>query len=169
MLSLANKFLFIHVHKTGGNSIQSVLQQYSEDDLVDLSHSYKSQDFEVKNYKLPSLRKHSTLRDYQQVLDEQTFKSLYKFACVRNPWERMMSFYFSPHRLGEKWSRERFIEVLEIVPSAMSILTTKQQTSQKSLFLKPEVDFVIRFENLQNKTRGRRISSYGSVGGFSKF
>ena len=96
MLSLAQNFLFIHVHKAGGNSIQSALLPYSEDYQENLPHTEKSQDFEVKNSQFPSLRKHSSLRDYQQLLSEETFQRLYKFACVRNPWERMMSFYFSP-------------------------------------------------------------------------
>ncbi|NEO57650.1 MAG: sulfotransferase family protein [Okeania sp. SIO3B5] len=149
MLSLAKNFLFIHVHKAGGNSIQSALLPYSEDYQENLPHTEKSQDFEVKNSQFPSLRKHSSLRDYQQLLSEETFQRLYKFACVRNPWERMMSFYFSPHRLGEKWSRDNFIKLMEIVPSAISMLITKDETGLKTVEMKPEVDFIIRFENLE--------------------
>jgi len=147
MLSLAKNFLFIHVHKAGGNSIQTALLEYSEDYQEDLPHTEKSQDFEIKNYRFPSLRKHSTLKHYQQVLDRETFQKLYKFACVRNPWERIMSFYFSPHRLGEEWSRDNFIKLIEIVPSAISMLTTKDRTAIAKL--KPEVDSIVRFENLQ--------------------
>lgn len=150
VLSLTKKFIFIHVHKTGGNSIQSALQIYSEDRIEKLSHSHETQDFEVKNSNFPSLKKHSTLRDYQKVLDERTFKGLYKFACVRNPWERMISFYFSPHRGVTDWSRDSFIELVESIGPTMSFLTTRDWASQKSLGVKPEVDFIIRFENLQD-------------------
>ena len=34
MISLKHHFLFIHVPKTGGNSIQNILADYSEDTLT---------------------------------------------------------------------------------------------------------------------------------------
>ena len=112
MLSLKHNFLFIHTSKTGGNSIQSALLDYSEDYLEDLPHSSKSKDFEVRNAHFKSLKKHTTLYDYQQCLGEQKIKTLYKFGCVRNPWERAVSFYFSPHRGGRPWSKKEFIEMI---------------------------------------------------------
>ena len=36
MISLQKRFLFVHIPKTAGNSIQSVLRNYSEDQLVAL-------------------------------------------------------------------------------------------------------------------------------------
>ena len=66
MLSLKNKFLFIHAPKTAGNSIQNILRKYSEDTVV-IKH--KSPDktyldrFEVKSNFL-STKKHSTINEY---------------------------------------------------------------------------------------------------------
>ena len=142
MLSLKNNFLFIHIHKTGGNSIQFALLPYADDHLEELPHSFKTKDFEVKNAQFPTLRKHSSLRDYQQVLNETIFERLYKFACVRNPWERLISFYFSPHRGGQPWSREHFIEMMDLVPPASDMLITQDGSSQV------KVDFVMKFEHL---------------------
>jgi len=34
MISFQKRFLFVHVPKTAGNSIQSVLRDHSEDELV---------------------------------------------------------------------------------------------------------------------------------------
>lgn len=143
MLSLKKKFLFIHIHKTGGNSIHTALLPYSDDHKEDLPHSKVSKDFEIKNAQFPTIRKHSSLKDYQQVLDKKIFDQLYKFACVRNPWERLISFYFSPHRNRQPWSREQFIEMMEVVPTSAEMLTTGEQPRTLN------VDFVMRYENIK--------------------
>ena len=55
------------------------------------------------NYKI---KKHSPLADYRAALGEEQFRSLYKFTCVRNPWHRLVSYYFTlTQRVGE-WDRK---------------------------------------------------------------
>jgi len=107
MISFQKSFLFVHIPKTAGNSIQSVLRDYSEDQLVALR---KEQDgierFGLRNPKY-KIRKHSTLSEYRDALGEQ-FRNLYKFTCVRNPWDRMVSYYFTPTQNLETWSRKEF-------------------------------------------------------------
>lgn len=40
MISLKNKFLFIHAPRTGGNSIAKALIDYSDDEIVVLAESH---------------------------------------------------------------------------------------------------------------------------------
>jgi hypothetical protein len=84
MLSLKNNFLFIHLPKTAGNSIQGNLQHYSEDDVVCLNDLQDGiERFEIRN-QLAGIRKNSSLRDYQKVLEPDVFRQLYVVSKIRN-------------------------------------------------------------------------------------
>jgi hypothetical protein len=161
MISIKKKFLFIHVPKTGGNSIQNILRDYSEDDVVVLAkHQDGIERFEVRN-KQYNIRKHSTLTHYKSVLDAGIYRSLYKFATIRNPWDMLISYYFSPHRGVNEWNRENFITLVNTVS------TLRQYVREKSLKdrvldklgaqklninkkLDADVDFIMKFEYLDD-------------------
>ena len=97
MLSEKHSFLFLHLPKTAGNSIQERLKVYSDDKIVCLNDIQDGVErFEVRN-QFNGLHKHSSLSEYKKVLPNVLFKRLFIFATIRNPWERMISFYFSPH------------------------------------------------------------------------
>src|SRR5215470_17893232 len=117
MISFQKRFLFVHIPKTAGNSIQSVLRAYSEDQLVALR---KEQDgierFGLRNPKY-RIRKHSTLREYRDALGDEQFRNLYRFTCVRNPWDRMVSYYFTPTQSPEIWDRKKFRGIISKVVS----------------------------------------------------
>jgi len=97
MLSINKKFLFIHVPKTGGNSIQKILKKYSEDNITIGEHQDGIERFGVQNREYKTV-KHSPLSYYKAVIEPELYKKLFKFATIRNPWDRIISFYFSPHR-----------------------------------------------------------------------
>jgi hypothetical protein len=116
MISLRHNFLFVHVPKTAGNSIQNVLKAHCDDQIVCLEpHHDGVERFEVRNPKY-ALHKHSTLRDYYRELGKPLFDKLFKFSCVRNPWERMISFYFSPSRGKVVWDRAGFLDLVQKTP-----------------------------------------------------
>ena len=106
MISLQKRFLFVHIPKTAGNSIQSVLRDYSEDELVALRGEQDGiERFGLRNpsYKI---KKHSTLAEYRAALGDTEFDKLYRFTCVRNPWDRMISYYFTPTQNTAAWDRK---------------------------------------------------------------
>src|SRR5437660_11059162 len=108
MISFRKQFLFVHIPKTAGNSIQTILRDYSQDEIVALRGEQDGiERFGLRNPKY-KIRKHSTLAEYRAALEEERFHGLYKFTCVRNPWDRMVSYYFRPNRRTGAWDRKEF-------------------------------------------------------------
>jgi len=74
MLSLPNKFLFVHIQRTGGMTLKGALRRRFPD-----AHQYISP--------------HAHAKDALKRLGKEVFDSLYRFAIVRNPWDRLVSWY----------------------------------------------------------------------------
>ena len=149
MISLQKRFLFVHIPKTAGNSIQSALRDYSEDQLVALR---KEQDgierFGLRNPKY-NIKKHSTLAEYRDALGNAQFGNLYKFTCVRNPWDRMVSYYFTPTQSPEIWDRKKFRRIVSKAVSVADYLRLDQDEQDPFA----NVDYTMRFENLADDFR----------------
>ena len=105
MLSSKKKFIFIHIPRTAGTSIEVSLSRYSED-LVrptpgggTLIPKYKGWDniqhfndilFEGK----PSrVYKHLNALDFKQMLNQSTqdYDEFYKFTIIRHPIDKLIS------------------------------------------------------------------------------
>ena len=143
MLSLSHRFLFVHIPKTGGNSIQKILQPYSEDQIVALAKQDGNERFEVRGRF--TRNKHATLADYHSSVPPGLFAELFKFCAVRNPWSRAISFYFTPRRWMKRgtspyWSRDDFLELLPQPPPMVDYLKIDGQIH--------DLGGVIQFEKL---------------------
>lgn len=117
MISHQKNFLFVHIPKTGGNSIQTLLKEHSED--VVTCHTPNQDGIERFGITNPdyNLRKHSPLSEYHAALPREMFNRLFKFATIRNPWDMMVSFYFSPNLGNNEWDREKFLLMLQDTPT----------------------------------------------------
>lgn len=112
MISISNNFLFIHVPKTGGNSVQSVLLPFCDDYKALLNPRHDGEErFEIRSKTL-DIHKHSSLEEYRLQLDPDLFERLIKVTCARNPWDRCISFFHSPHRGDVSWSEQAFEEFI---------------------------------------------------------
>jgi hypothetical protein len=143
MLSISHSFLFIHIPKTGGNSIQRILAPYSEDRILTLDEQDGTERFDVEGRF--TWHKHATLSDYFHRVPPGLFLELFKFCVVRNPWSRAISFYFSPRRwlaqgIDPYWSRSEFLELLGRLPPMVDYLSIDGQIRA--------MDAVVRYERL---------------------
>ena len=151
MISSSKHFLFIHIPKTGGNSIQNVLMPFADDELVcEAPYQDGIERFELRNG-LTNTTKHSSLMEYRNSLPLSVYDGLYKFCCVRNPWERAISFYLSPHRGGVQFRRPDFIEFVKTIPPMVHYLRERPQQGLRDATA--NFDKIIRFESLSEEFR----------------
>jgi hypothetical protein len=148
------------VPKTGGNSLQNLLSRFSEDDLVCTNSKHDGVErFEVVNDQYKT-QKHSRLWQYKKAIEKDVYEGLFKFTVVRNPWDLMISMYFSPHRDVDHWDRVEFLKLLKRRPVFRDFITETSvmhracrkagiPTIAKAGLL-ANMDFVLKFENLQN-------------------
>ncbi|WP_232085970.1 sulfotransferase family 2 domain-containing protein [Candidatus Nitrosacidococcus tergens] len=132
----------MHIPKTAGNAIQSVLRKYSEDRVVKNSHDKDG----IHRFGVVSsygTEKHATLTNYFTVLSAEKFKEKQKITCIRNPWDRAISFYFSPHRECNHWDRNEFIHTLDNIQPISYFMKLPHTTDLKANF-----DFIIRYEQI---------------------
>jgi hypothetical protein len=146
MIFKKNKVIFLHYPKTGGNSIQDALRKYSEDQIISRgAHQDGVERFAVRNVEHKKLNKHSTLQDYYNTLGDVLFT--YKiFINIRNPYDRMVSFYFSRSRGNVHYDRDDFVQFIKTIPPIENFTSIKKSFFGKSE-LYPNVKF-LKFEKL---------------------
>jgi hypothetical protein len=89
------------------------------------------------------------LSEYHDALGDELFRKLYKFTCVRNPWDRMVSYYFTPTQNPETWNRQKFRGIISKAVSVADYL--RLDNGEADPFA--NVDYIMRFENLADDFR----------------
>ncbi len=153
MISLEKKFIFVHIPKTGGNAIQLVLAPYAIDEIVfnKQQAAFNESVGEVHRFGIRNphmeLRKHSTIADVSAQWKEEllgSWNEYFKFTVVRNPWERLVSYYFSPNLNRTRFDREEF---LDFVKSDQ----VKPQFDFLSINGTVAMDRLVRFESVERE------------------
>ncbi|WP_421984154.1 sulfotransferase family 2 domain-containing protein [Roseibium sp.] len=148
MISIEKKFIFIHVPKTAGNSIQDALRDFSEDEIVINSRTQDGIDrFGVKSSIYKNLSKHSRMWEYYNALGRE-IENYYIFTSIRNPFDKLVSLYFSPHRGTVEWSEKSFVELVKKAPTLEDFLTIKKGLFFSRSFGKELVSKFLRFEKI---------------------
>ncbi len=96
ILSPGRAYIFVHIPKTGGTSLSAALEGRSMPDDILIGDTPKARRRRGRLKALQAagrLWKHSTLADIDGVMPQAWMDQAFIFTIVRNPWDRMVSYY----------------------------------------------------------------------------
>ena len=91
ILSHSQKFIFVHLYKTGGTSIRRRLEKY--DSAYKPHHWAKSKLTSKPVFNSPTVHKHATANTIRETVGPEIFDRYFSFCFVRNPWAWQVSLY----------------------------------------------------------------------------
>lgn len=104
IISFSKKFVFVHIHKCAGSSIEmhcgSFLKPY--DILLGPGRSRLQQIPSAAVKRITGLRKHSPAMDIQRVIGHERYSRFLSFAVIRHPEDRVVSLYRYLMRLAQR-------------------------------------------------------------------
>jgi len=96
ILSRGRGYLFVHIPKTGGTALTLALEARAKADDIIIGDTPKAR---ARRGRLAGLTprgrlwKHSTLADIDGVVTAEELDRLFLVTLVRNPWDRVVSYY----------------------------------------------------------------------------
>ena len=96
ILSRGRRFILIHIPKTGGTALALALESRAMKDDILIGDTPKARARKARLRGIPSqgrLWKHATLADITGLATEDEIASFFTLTLVRNPWDRMVSYY----------------------------------------------------------------------------
>lgn len=96
IISRGRRYIFVHIPKTGGTSLALALEgRAMKDDLMlgDTPKALKRRRRLKGAQAAGRLWKHSTLADIDGLVTARELDELFCFTLVRNPWDRVASYY----------------------------------------------------------------------------
>jgi hypothetical protein len=120
-ISHKHKCIFIHIPKNGGSTIEDYLELTGKVRDIDLKIEYNGISAAWRHLPGPTIRE----------IYPEVFEKYYKFAFVRNPYDRVVSEYFWQNRDNPKISELKEPDLLKKFTSWM-YSTYRHQSSHKT-------------------------------------
>lgn len=152
LISDSHKFIFVHIRKAAGSSIRDTLEPLSIVKPTDTASKIKSRFLKIENdYKKYAFRQHDDINVAKRLLPPEIFESYFKFAFVRNPWNRLVSEYEFIRRRPD---HGRHSKVIKMDFEQYILYQSKRSDAHQINMLADKngvllMDFIGKFENLQ--------------------
>ncbi len=155
LISHRRRFIFVHVPKTAGQSVAAAFRPYADHPEQYLANRLLGSLAIPLNrclpYKYRRFRKHASAGQLRRQLPSEVYDRYFKFAFVRNPWDRWVSLY---HFMRQYPSNHHHKLALGLTFEDFLTTLAWQQKRQQTTFLtdgngKLIVDYVGRFETLR--------------------
>jgi len=153
MISHKHKFIFIHIPKTGGTSVETFFIPSERDRIKNIYGKTPLQ---------PDNEAHLKFHHLQIQYPRLNFDEYFKFAVVRNPWDRVLSSFFHSKRKLRKDLREflgfgmsKDFTFNEFVERIQHLEKQHPHYDEQWSFLVDKqgkfcMDYIARTENLEN-------------------
>ena len=140
IVSHEHKYIFFHVQKNAGSSIREVL---------------------MENYGGVRMRQHAPAVIVQEMLGGKIFNEYYKFAVVRNPYSRVVSWYnvLTRKEIVEQRKTNKPRSFEDMIQNQTHIYNNRDYEDNElwrsqwnflSIDGELHLDYIIRYENLLN-------------------
>lgn len=159
LISYRHRFLFVHIAKTGGTSVRTALNREKWLDPWRIPLYFCSRLSSLSGHRLGiKFPRHAKVIAAMEMLPNEFFDDLFKFAIVRNPWDLQVSSFHHirrerPHLMQGMDDFETFMnwKLNPERPYQYHIDTSIEFQSDYLIDLRGNivVDFIGRYENLQ--------------------
>ena len=152
LISDSHQFIFVHIRKAAGTSLRQLLEEVSLSKNNHIWYKFLWRSGFRAHYQKCYFRKHSPLSEAERVMPSDLFKKYYKFAIVRNPWDRLVSEY---EYIKTQPTHSRFKKLYTMDFKEYVIYQSKRTSAHQANALKLQngqlgCDFIGRFENLND-------------------
>ncbi|MFD1314672.1 sulfotransferase family 2 domain-containing protein [Namhaeicola litoreus] len=150
LISDTHEFIFVHVRKSAGGSINETLKSISIPRPDDLISKVRTKLGWEKDYHHYRFRQHATLLNAKKVIPKEVFDKYFKFAFVRNPYTRLVSEYeyirrTKDHGRNKRVMRMTFDQYITFQAARYNGHQVNMLVDKKGKLLS---DFVGKMENL---------------------
>lgn len=139
---ITKDLIFVHIPKTGGKSIGRAYK-----DKYGIKEDIFNYDF--VNDK-PLAKPHMTAKGIRELVGSDNYDKALKVSIIRNPFDRMVSFYFYGQRKLKKGCFDSFDEFIKYVCSDNYNKTYNAWNNAKirqDQFLNDDIDILLSFED----------------------
>jgi predicted lipase len=133
--------IFIHIPKTAGTSIEYALGMHG--DLKNIGVDCYTDQQKNKEYLFGGGLQHLEAKQIKQYVGKDIFEAYFKFSIVRNPYDRLVSFFAW---LDGKWKYEELLSI-ETFRNYLA-KSTKAIFKGKNLLPKPQYEFLVYKKNI---------------------